>query len=105
MSEITVEENKRFGGSKAKLISRLTSITGDFLENESLFEGLDQSKIVNFMIKLFLENFSLTELEAMSDESLTHKIRRVLGVQAMAGLINDFTPEQMTEFDAAVSRR
>jgi len=31
------------------------------------------------------------------------KIRQVLGVQAMAGMLKDLTSEQMAEFDAVIA--
>ena len=39
----------------------------------------------------------------MSDENLNQKIRQVLGVQAMAGMLKDLTAEQMAEFDAVIA--
>jgi hypothetical protein len=59
--------------------------------------------MVEYLMKLLSQNFSSSELEMMSDENLTQKIRQVLGVQAMAGMLKDLTAEQMAEFDAVIA--
>jgi len=82
---------------------RIASIIDDFIKNESLLEDLNRDEMVKYFVNLLTEKFSSSELETMPDESLGRKIRRVLGVQAMAGLLKDLTPEQMAEFEAVMA--
>lgn len=41
----------------------------------------------------------------MPDSDLAERIRGVMAVEVMSGLISDFTTEQMEEFETAVMRR
>ncbi|MGD1712572.1 hypothetical protein [Dapis sp. BLCC M172] len=50
----------------------------------------------------FLRNCSPEELQQMTEEILSSKIRRILGGQVLFGLISDLTPEEIEEFDAAI---
>ena len=63
----------------------------------------EEPEMVEYLMKLLSQNFSSSELEMMSDENLNQKIRPVLGVQAMAGMLKDLTSEQMAEFDAVIA--
>ncbi|MGK7875234.1 MAG: hypothetical protein AB4426_18645 [Xenococcaceae cyanobacterium] len=103
MPKVSVQKNAAKDEVKAMIVRRVTPIIENFLKNDSLLDELDQTEMVSLLSTLLTEKFSLAELKAMTDESLTRKIRRVLGVEVMFGLIRDFTPEQMAEFDVAVS--
>ena len=103
MSQVSIQSDLVEDKIQSRLVLRIASIIDDFIKNESLFEDLNRDEMVKYFVNLLTEKFSSSELETMPDESLGRKIRRVLGVQAMAGLLKDLTPEQMAEFEAVMA--
>ncbi|NEQ41831.1 MAG: hypothetical protein F6K40_38895 [Okeania sp. SIO3I5] len=81
---------------------RAVPIIENFLATEGLFEDLERDEMVEVIFDTFLRNCSPEELQEMAEEILSDRIRRILGGQVLYGLISDFTPEEMEEFDAAV---
>mgnify|MGYP006199302965 FL=1 len=103
MSQVSIQSDLVDDKIQCRLVRRVASIIDDFIKNESLLEDLNRDEMVAYLMKLLSQNFSSSELEMMSDENLTQKIRQVLGVQAMAGMLKDLTAEQMAEFDAVIA--
>jgi hypothetical protein len=103
MSQLSIQSDLVEDKIQARLVHRVASIIDYFIKNESLLEDLNRDEMVAYLMKLLSQNFSSSELEMMSDENLTQKIRQVLGVQAMAGMLKDLTAEQMAEFDAVIA--
>ncbi|NEQ73614.1 MAG: hypothetical protein F6K23_11405 [Okeania sp. SIO2C9] len=50
----------------------------------------------------FLRNCSLKELQEMTEEILSDRIRRILGGQVLFRLLSDLTPKEIEDFDAAM---
>jgi hypothetical protein len=103
MSQLSIQSDLVEDKIQARLVHCVASIIDYFIKNESLLEDLNREEMVEFLMKLLSQNFSSSELEMMSDENLNQKIRQVLGVQAMAGMLKDLTSEQMAEFDAVIA--
>jgi len=49
--------------------------------------------------KLPLEQISIPE------EELTRRIRKIMALEVMSGLLDDLTPEQLEAFETSVKRR
>ena len=81
---------------------RVTPIVEHFLSTDELFENLNQNEMVEVMVEAFSKNFSAKQLETMPDKTLTVKIRSVLGLEALSHLFDDWTPEQIAEYEDAV---
>jgi hypothetical protein len=88
--------------TKEMFKQRVTPIVEHFLSTDELFENLKRDEMVEVMVEAFSRNFSAKQLETMSDETLTAKIRSVLGGEALSHLFDDWTPEQIAEYEAAV---
>jgi hypothetical protein len=61
--------------------------------------------MVNYVSGLIEEHLSPDELQEIDDEDLSSRIRKVLTLESVSGMLDDFTPEQMEIFDAAVEGR
>ncbi len=81
---------------------RAIPIIENFLATDNLFENLERDEMVEVIFDTFLRNCSPEELQEMTEEILSSKIRCILGGQVLFGLISDLTPEEIEEFDAAV---
>ncbi len=97
MNEVFEEKNE--------VIARVSPIVEKLIQGDSVFKELDKEEIIKLLSILLGENFSPEELRAMSDKNLTHRIKGVMAVEVMSGLVRNFTPEEMAEFNAAVSRK
>ncbi|NER36123.1 MAG: hypothetical protein F6J93_19410 [Oscillatoria sp. SIO1A7] len=86
------------------IADRISPIIENFLQGNPLFADLTLGEIVGVIVPLIEDNFSSEELRAMDDSDLSERVRGVMGVEVMWGLLADLTPEQMVEFDAALSR-
>jgi hypothetical protein len=47
-------------------------------------------------------NYSVKELEEISNENLTTKIRRVLGIEVLSHLFDDLTPQEIANYETTV---
>lgn len=52
-----------------------------------------------------MQYFPLEQFMAISDEDLLARLKRVLSLELIYGMLDDFTPEQMQAFDEAMARR
>lgn len=95
MTEVSMTMKELFNQKAIPIIE-------NFLATDHLFESLERDEMVEVIFDTFLRNCSLEELQEMTEEILSSKIRRILGGRVLYGLISDFTPEEMEEFDAAV---
>jgi hypothetical protein len=86
--------------------ARISRIVEELMEKESWFrEKLDLEEMVNYVSGLIEEHLSPDELQEIDDEDLSSRIRKVLTLESVSGMLDDFTPEQMEIFDAAVEGR
>lgn len=97
MNEVSGEENA--------IIARLSPVLENLIQSNSLFQELDQDKMLTNLSILLGETFSSEDLRAMSDDILIPRIRGILAVEVMSKLISDFTPEEISEFNAAVAKK
>lgn len=91
---------------KDALISRISVIVENLMQRKNLMqEKLDKAETIQILSTLFEEILSPEELRAITDDDLTDRIRSIMVLEAVAGTLNDLTPEQMEIFDAAVEGR
>lgn len=84
---------------------RISLIVNRLIDSNSFYqEKLDKNEIVPDLVNLF-KQFSPEEFATIADEDLTRRINRILTLEAVAGTLNDLTPEQMAMFDDAVEGR
>ena len=82
--------------------NRVIPIVENFLATDRLLEHLDRDEMVGIINDTLRRNYTPEQLQEMTDEKLTGKIRRILGGQVMFGLLSDLTAREIEEFDAAV---
>lgn len=102
MSMISVNEVEVTKDTKEIFRNRVIPIVEHYLTTDDLFTNLDQNEMVEVMVDAFMKHFSNDELEEMTDETLTLKIRKVLGLEALSHLFDDLTPEQIAEYEEVV---
>ncbi len=59
------------------------------------------------MIEVINQTFdpvAVPDMNTISEEELTRRIKSILSLHLVSGMLNDFTPEEMQIFDEAVKR-
>jgi hypothetical protein len=63
---------------------------------------LDKYEMTEMLINLF-SRFSPEAMRGIKEHDLTRRIDKILVLDAVAGTLNDLTPEEIAIFDAAVA--
>ncbi|MBD2543320.1 hypothetical protein [Planktothricoides raciborskii] len=83
---------------------KLTQIVETLIDNNPIYqENLNRQE----MILIINQNFNpvaIPDLNSISEEELTKRIKSILSLHLVSGMLNDFTPEQMRLFDESVKR-
>lgn len=91
---------------KDAVTTRISRIVEGLMEQETWYrEKLDLEEMVNHISGLVKAKFSPEQLQAIDDEDLAGRLRKIMTTHAVSGMLDDFTPEQMEIFDAAVEGR
>lgn len=83
---------------------KLTQIVETLIDNNPLYqENLDRQEMI-LMINRDFNPVKIPDLNSISEEELTKRIKSILSLHLVSGMLNDFTPEEMQLFDQAVKR-
>jgi len=83
---------------------KLTQIVETLIDNNPLYqENLDRQEMI-LMINQNFNPVAIPDLNSISEEELTKRIKSILSLNLVSGMLNDFTPEQMRLFDESVKR-
>ena len=88
-----------------ELTERISHVVDKLFRGSSFYMvKLDQYEMTEMLIELF-SRFSPEEMRAIKEHDLTRRIDKILVLDAVAGTLNDLTPEEIAIFDAAVARK
>ncbi|ABA23231.1 hypothetical protein Ava_3625 [Trichormus variabilis ATCC 29413] len=83
---------------------RLTEIVKTLIDNNHLYqENLNKQEMIAMINRTF-DPSVVPDLESISEEELTKRIKSILSLNLVSGMLNDLTPEQMQIFDESVRR-
>ena len=86
-----------------ELTERISHVVDKLFRGSSFYMvKLDQYEMTEMLIELF-SRFSPEEMRAIKEHDLTKRISKILTLEAVAGTLNDLTPEEIAIFDAAVA--
>jgi len=88
------------------MLKRIEQVVATLMAERPFFqEELDYIEIVNHVAKVFQRNLTIEEFTSLSDSDLKKRCSRIMVTEAVAGTLNELTPEQMAIFDEAIKRR
>ena len=88
-----------------ELTERISHVVDKLFRGSSFYMvKLDQYEMTEMLIELF-SRFSPEEMRTIKEHDLTRRIDKILVLEAVAGTLNDLTPEEIAIFDAAVARK
>ena len=83
---------------------KITEIVERLMDEQPLYEeNLNRQE----MIEVMKENFTainVPDLNEISEDELAKRIKRLLSLYLVSGMLSDFTPEEIKMFDEAVKR-
>ncbi|MEA5617799.1 hypothetical protein VB711_08105 [Cronbergia sp. UHCC 0137] len=83
---------------------KLPELVKTLINNNPLYqENLDRQE----MIEVIDRNFNpvvVPDVNSISQEELMKRIKRILSLHLVSGMLNDLTPEEMKIFDESVKR-
>ncbi len=83
---------------------KLTAIVNNLIDNNPLYlENLNRQEMIDNINRNF-DPASVPDVNSISEESLTKRIKSILSLHLVSGMLNDLTPEQMQIFDESVKR-
>ncbi|MBD2691466.1 hypothetical protein [Anabaena catenula] len=83
---------------------KFTPIVNKLIDNNPLYrENLNRQEMIENITRNF-DPVAVPDVNSISVEALTKRIKRILSLHLVSGMLNDFTPEQMQIFDESVKR-
>lgn len=87
-----------------ELINRISPMIDTLFQKYSLSnEKLDRQEMIYFLANMLMRKYSDEQIQTINNEDLKDMIEGLLLIEAVAGALNDLTPEQIEQFDAAVA--
>lgn len=92
--------------SQNATFARISGIVEKAIQEDSQFQQeLDPEEMISIVYTTIEENLSAEQLHAIDDRELTRRIEKMLVLELLSGMLDDLSPEQMENFDAAVEGR
>jgi hypothetical protein len=83
---------------------KLTEIVKTLIDNNPLYqENLDRQEMLEVINRNF-DPVKVIDVNSISEQELTKRIKSILSLHLVSGMLNDLTPEEMRIFDESVKR-
>ena len=83
---------------------KLTEIVKTLIDNNPLYqENLDKQDMIEVINRNF-DPVKVIDVNSISEQELTKRIKSILSLHLVSGMLNDLTPKQMRIFDESVKR-
>ncbi|MEA5529904.1 hypothetical protein VB638_09925 [Dolichospermum sp. UHCC 0684] len=83
---------------------KLPEIVKTLIDNNPLYqENLDREKMIEVINRNF-DPIAVPDVNNISQGELTKRIKSILSLHLVSGMLNDLSPEQMQIFDESVKR-
>ncbi|NEP61684.1 MAG: hypothetical protein F6K31_32820 [Symploca sp. SIO2G7] len=88
------------------MIQRIEKVVTILMAERPLFkEELNYAEMVNHLTQLFQQNLPIEEFNTMSEQELKKHCSGIMVIEAVAGTLNELSPEQLAIFDEAIKRK
>lgn len=86
--------------------TRIEKVVNILMEERPLFkEELNAEEMVQELCNLFQKNLPIEEFNSMEDQELKKHCSGIMVLEAVAGTLNELTPEQLAIFDEMIKRK
>ncbi|MFN7660969.1 MAG: hypothetical protein ACK5P3_23085, partial [Dolichospermum sp.] len=88
------------------IIKRIENVVAILMEERPLFkEELNPEEMIQELCNLFQQNLPIDEFNSMEDQELKKHCSGIMVLEAVAGTLNELTPEQIAIFDEMIKRK
>ena len=88
------------------MLKRIEKIVDILMEERPLFkEELNPTEMIELLCKLFENNLPIEEFNSMEDQELKNRCSGIMVTEAVAGTLNELTPEEIAIFDEMIKRK
>ena len=92
--------------NKESMVKRIEQVVSSLMEEDTLLEeAIDYLEMVQDLTNVFEKNLSLENFNPLSDPSLKERCNRIMSVNLLETIGEDFTPEEMEIFENAIQRK
>lgn len=84
-------------------MNKILKIIDKLQSEEEIFKDIDKNKVLNKVSKII--NESSLNLSDVSDEELAKRIKGILAIEAMSGILKDLSKEQIEIFNDDIKRK
>ncbi len=95
-----------FANNKSKhdqLSLKISEFVDRLIDTDELFKGIDKDKLLETVFQML--NDVPVDWNDVSEDELIERIKRILALEAISGILKELNPEQIKTFDEAVKRR
>ncbi|MEC4990720.1 MAG: hypothetical protein SAJ37_18465 [Oscillatoria sp. PMC 1068.18] len=87
--------------AKEAALSKILEIVEELLEKDNLFKTLNKNELRKIFAQT-LDKVSPEEIISLDNDDLRTRVDRIMAIELLSGMLDDFTPEEIEIFDAAV---
>lgn len=92
--------------AKDAALSRISAIIEELIKTNTLYtEELDKNELMQIFSDLLDRVVEPEEIISLDGDRLTKRVKGIMAVELLSGMLDDLTPEQIEMFDAAVEGR
>jgi len=102
-SETALTEEFYKKAEQSEVLQNISRICDKLISEEEVFKEIDKSKLLKEISEM-LEEIPLQQMK-ISECELSERIRKILVVETVFGVVKDLNPQQIKAFDEAVKRR
>ncbi len=85
------------------MLFKISKIIDKIIKEEDVFKEIDKYNLLKNISKIIYD-ISI-EWDKISDKELSERIKRILALEAMSGILKELQPEQIKIFNESVKRR
>jgi len=92
--------------AKDAALSRISAIVSELIKTNTLYtEELDKNELMQIFSDLLDRVVAPEEIISLDGDRLTKRVKGIMAVELLSGMLDDLTPKQIEMFDAAVEGR
>ncbi len=88
------------------MLKRIEQVVSVLMEERPLFKKeLNHAEMIKHLFQIFQENLLIEQFNALSEQELKKRCSSIMVTEAVAGTLNELTPEQIAIFDEVIKRK
>lgn len=86
-----------------ELLKSASQLIDKLIGEQDIFQNINKNKLLESLSDMIGK--LAPEQIAISDDEFVNRIEKIMALEAMSGILEDFTPEQLDDFETEIKRR